>query len=186
MKNKEFEFFVEALKSLPSISTKSAKKIAYFFLEKDEKFYNEFIKRLINLKTKIKFCSYCNNLTEDSILCDICNQDSRDKTKICIVSQIDDLEKIEESQSFSGLYYVLNGEINHKDKSSVKLLELNSLDRMINDFCVEEILIATNMTMNGELTSSYIKKYLEDKNYRLEIFRLALGIPFNASLDYID
>ncbi|MDE7075572.1 MAG: hypothetical protein K2O21_02965, partial [Malacoplasma sp.] len=131
MKPKEFEYFVEALKSLPSISTKSANKIAYFFLENDEKFYNTFLDRLVSLKSNIKFCMNCNNLTSNSLYCEICNSSSRDSKKLCIVSYLEDLEKIEQSNSFSGLYFVLNSEINHKDLSSVKKLNFEKLETMI-------------------------------------------------------
>lgn len=186
MKPKDFEYFVEALKSLPSISTKSANKIAYFFLQKDEKFFNDFISRIISLKENVKFCIHCNNLTIDSLMCDICKQQNRDQNKVCIVSSCEDLEKIESSNSFFGLYYILNAEINHKDLSTSKNIDLNKLEKMINHFHVNEILIATNMTMNGELTSNFIQKSLKSKNYNIDFYRLALGIPMNASIDYID
>ncbi len=186
MKPKEFEYFVEALKSLPSISTKSANKIAYFFLENDEKFYNTFLDRLVSLKSNIKFCMNCNNLTSNSLYCEICNSSSRDSKKLCIVSYLEDLEKIEQSNSFSGLYFVLNSEINHKDLSSVKKLNFEKLETMINKFHTKEILICTNMTINGELTSSYIKNFIKEKKYNIELYRLAMGIPMNASIEYID
>lgn len=186
MKPKEFEYFVEALKSLPSVSTKNANKIAYFFLEKDEIFFNKFIDRLMSLKNNIKFCSYCNNLTNDSLYCEICKSENRDTNKLCIVSTLEDLEKIELSNSFFGLYYVLNCEINHKDLTSSKRINFDKLEKMINYFRVKEILLATNMTINGELTSTYVKNHLKERNYNIEFFRLALGIPLNASIDYID
>lgn len=186
MKPKEFEFLVEALKTLPSVSTKTANKIAYFLLEKDEQYFNEFINRLMSLKTNIKFCTFCNNLTNDSLFCEICKQESRDTKKMCIVSTLEDLEKIEQSQSFSGLYYVLKTEINSKDLTTKKNIDLNKLDNMINHFHINEVLLATNMTINGEITANYIKEHLISKQYNMDIYRLALGIPLNASIDYID
>lgn len=186
MKPKEFEYFVEALKSLPSISTKSANKIAYFFLENDENFYNTFLDRLVSLKSNIKFCLNCNNLTSNSLYCEICNSDSRDTKKLCIVSYLEDLEKIEQSNSFSGLYFVLNSEINHKDLNSAKKINFEKLETMINKFHIKEILICTNMTINGELTSSYLKNFIKEKKYNIELYRLAMGIPMNASIEYID
>lgn len=186
MRPKEFEYFVEALKSLPSISTKNANKIAYFFLENDDSFYNSFLNRLTSLKTTIKFCNNCNNLTTDSIYCDICNTESRDKEKLCIVSYLEDLEKIEQSNSFSGLYYVLNSEINHKDLKTSKKINLEKLESMVLKYHIKEVLICTNMTINGEVTCSYIKNFLKEKKFNVEIFRLALGIPMNASIEYID
>lgn len=186
MKNKELEYFIEALKSLPTISNKSAKKIAYFFLENDEYFYNNFIDRLVKFKTKTKFCNQCNNLTEDSLFCDICKNIDRDRNKLCIVTQIESLEKIEESNSYSGLYYVLKNEINHKNLKSAKQIPLDGIDNIINKNHIREVLLATDMTINGELTANFIKKHLIEKKYNLDIYRLALGIPLNSSIDYID
>lgn len=186
MKPKEFEYFVEALKSLPTISNKNANKIAYFFLESDEIFYSQFLDRLTSLKSNIKFCLNCNNLTSNSLYCDICNIESRDKSKLCIVSYLEDLEKIEQSNSFSGLYFVLNGEVKHKDLKSAKKIDLEKLENMINKFHIREILICTNMTIDGELTSSYIKNFIKEKKYNIDLYRLALGIPMNASIEYID
>lgn len=186
MKHKEFEFLVDALKTLPSISQKSANKIAYFLLEKDEKYINDLIQRILDFKKSTKSCMLCNNLAFNSIYCDICSNNDRDNTKLCIVSHIEDVEKIEKAETFFGTYYVLNYELSLKDKNHNKKIDLLKLENLINKKQVKEILLATNMTVNGELTSSYIVKYLEQKNFDVQIYRLAMGIPFNASLDYID
>lgn len=186
MKPREFEFLVDALKSLPSISTKNADRIAHFILNSDNKFYNDFIERIINARNKIKFCIYCNNLTSDSFTCEICKNDERHNRKLCIVTSVDDLYKIESSNSFFGTYFVLKRELDYKNKKSIDELDLELLEKTINTFNINEILIATNMTTNGELTCSYIKKYLDEKKYNLEFYRLAMGIPFNSSIDYID
>lgn len=186
MKPREFEFLVDALKSLPSISTKNADKIAHFILNSDQEFYNQFIERIVNAKNKIKFCMYCNNLTSNSFTCEICKNTERHNKSLCIVTSVDDLYKIESSNSFFGTYFVLKNELDYKNKKSVELLDLSLLEKTINEFKIKEILIATNMTTNGELTSSYIRKYLFEKKYDLEFYRLAMGIPFNSSIDYID
>lgn len=186
MKPREFEFLIDALKSLPSISTKNADRIAHFILNCDKKFYNDFIERIINARNKIKFCIYCNNLTSDSFTCEICKNDERHNRKLCIVTSVDDLYKIESSNSFFGTYFVLKKELDYKNKKSIDELNLELLEKTINTFNINEILIATNMTTNGELTCSYIKKYLNEKKYNLEFYRLAMGIPFNSSIDYID
>lgn len=186
MKPREFEFLVDALKSLPSISTKNADRIAHFILNSDSDFYNKFIDRIIDARNKIKFCSHCNNLTSNSFTCEICKNVERHNKKLCIVVSVDDLYKIESSNSFFGTYFVLKKELDYKNKKSVNEIDMSLLEKTINFFNVNEILIATNMTTNGELTSSYIKKYLIDKKYNLEFYRLAMGIPFNSSIDYID
>lgn len=186
MKPREFEFLVDALKALPSISSKSADRIAHFLLNSDDDFYNKFIERIITAKNKIKFCIHCNNLTSESFTCEICKNIDRHNRKICIVTSVDDLYKIESSNSFFGTYFVLKNELDYKNKKSIDFLDMSLLEKTINMFKVNEVLIATNMTTNGELTSSYIKNYLQDKKYNLDFYRLAMGIPFNSSIDYID
>lgn len=186
MQIKEFELFIDALCSLPAISKKTASKIAYFLLQKDESYIKEFIKRIIDFKTKIKSCILCNNLTVENLKCDICLQDSRDKSKLCVVSNVEDLSKIEQSNSFFGVYYVLNFELSIKNINSNTKIDLSKLENIINFFNINQILFATNMTSNGELTSNYIKNFLIKKNYEIDFYRLALGIPFNSLIDYID
>lgn len=186
MKPREFEFLVDALKSLPSISSKSADRIAHFILDSDNDFYNEFIKRIIDARNNIKFCMYCNNLTSNSFTCEICKNNDRHNNQLCIVTSVDDLYKIESSNSFFGTYFVLKKELDYKNKKSVSNIDLDLLEKTINYFKIREILIATNMTTNGELTSTYIKNYLIEKKYNIDFYRLAMGIPFNSSIDYID
>lgn len=186
MKIKEFEYLIDALKSLPSISTKSANKIANYLINADKKYFNDFIDRLIEAKTKIQFCQHCNNMVVDSYSCDICKNKARHDGTLCILTTREDLEKVEESNSFSGLYYVLNQEIDYKNKNSINNINIDKIENMINNFNIKEILFATNMTPNGELTAKYIKQVLLSKNLNLDFYRLALGIPLNASIDYID
>lgn len=186
MKPKDFEFLVDALKSLPTISQKNANKIAYFLLSVDNKFFNDFIERILNFKKNIRYCELCNNLVTNNLICDICKSESREQKKLCIVSFHEDFEKIENSNSFHGKYFILNCEINQKDLTTSKNIDLEKLEKIINYFEIDEILIATNMTANGEITGNYIKKFILDKKFNIEIFRLALGIPINSSIDYID
>ena len=183
MKHKEFEYLVEALCSLPSISKKSAKKIAFSLLRKDDKYFDEFIKRLIDFKKNIKFCSICNNIADNSLLCSICNNENRDKNKLCIVSSIESLEKIEESNSFFGIYYVLDeSQIQNKTNHTF----LSKIEYLINYFNTKEILIATDMTRKGHEISNLINKFLYEKKFDISIYRIAIGIPSNAALDYMD
>ncbi len=186
MKPKEFEYLVDALKSLPSISLKSANKIAYYLLKSDEKYYNDFISRIIDAKTNIKQCMFCNNLVSNSYSCDICRNIERRNRHMCIVTTVDDLYKIESSESFYGIYYVLENELDYKNKESLNNINFEKLMNTINKFNINEILLATNLTPNGELTASYIRKYLVEQNLNIEFYRLATGIPLNSSIDYID
>lgn len=186
MKPKEFEYLVDALKALPSISTKNADKIAHYILNMDEQFYQTFINRILDAKANIKLCMYCNNLTSNSYICEICKNTDRRNKQLCIVTNVDDIYKIEKSESFFGTYFVIQNELDYKNKDSVKKIDVTKLEETINKFNINEILLATNMTPNGELTATYIKNYLLSKKLNIEFYRLAMGIPMNASLDYID
>ena len=186
MKPKEFEYLIDALKILPSVSSKSADKIAHCILNMDDEVYSAFIKRIVDARINIKLCIYCNNITSNSLSCEICSNIDRQNKTLCIVTTVDDLYKIEKANSFFGTYYVLQNEVNYKNKESIKKIDLTKLEQTINKFGINEILIATNMTVNGELTCNYVKQYLSEKQLKLDFYRLGLGIPFNASIDYID
>lgn len=186
MKPNEFEFLIDAFSSLPGISKKTAEKISYFILQKDQDYFNKFINRLIESRMKIKFCANCNNLTNDAFKCEICLNTERHDKSLCVVTTVEDLYKIEQSDSFYGLYYVLQNEVNYKKPETANLIDMNKFEKMINDFQINKIIFATNMTINGELTANYLKNYLKDKKYNIEYYRPAIGMPANASIDYMD
>ncbi|MDE5552948.1 MAG: recombination protein RecR [Malacoplasma sp.] len=186
MKPNQFEILVDAFMSLPGISKKSAERISYFILQKDQEFFTKFIDRIIESRLKIKFCATCNNLTDDSFRCEIClNQDRHDKS-LCVVTTVEDLYKVEQSESFYGLYYVLQSEINYKKPETASLIDIDKFENMVNNFQINKIIFATNMTINGELTANYLKNYLKEKKYNIEFYRPAIGMPANASIDYMD
>lgn len=185
MKPSEFEYLVDAIKSLPSIGDKNAQKIAYFLLNQDQKFVDDFIDRINNARNAIHFCKQCGNFAIDE-LCNICSNKQRDNTKLCIVNNIDELTKIEATGCFDGIYFVLNDEIDirHKKKLGSKLI-----NQLVN-YCTlkefKEILICTNNTNNGLATNIYLDKLLKNILHEPKIYKLAIGLPVNSSLDYID
>lgn len=187
MRTKEFELLVDVLKTLPSISTKIAERIAYFLINSDEVFFNRFIEILIDSKMKIKLCKYCKNFTSDELVCNICSNNERKNNKLCIVSSIEDLYKIENINIFFGTYYVLHGEINYKKKETIQDIKCDEIYYLINEFNINEILMATNMTINGDITATYLKKLIGEKFLnKITIYRLAMGLPINSSIDYAD
>jgi recombination protein RecR len=105
--NKNFLYLIDALKSLPGVTTKQAKNIAYFLINKDEFFIETFINRIRELKLHVNYCTQCNNLVEDQMLCPICEDTHRDTSQLCIVNSSDDLNKIEATESYRGLYFTL-------------------------------------------------------------------------------
>jgi recombination protein RecR len=183
--NRDFDFLLDALKSLPGIGNKQAKNIAYFLINKDEKFISDLVERIKNIKNNLYFCEECNNISIDK-RCKICNNPLRNDKKICIVNTTEDLNKIEETKSFDGLYYVLNNEIDAKKNTSLNSKIINKLVVMINKYKFKEIIIATNWTINGEATAAFIKKMLNEILPTASIYRLAIGLPINSALDYAD
>jgi recombination protein RecR len=143
MKPINFEYLVDALKSLPSIGNKQAERIAYFLILKDEKYIADFIQRINNAHQKIHFCKQCNNFSEGE-LCDICLNKSRQQNKLCVVSSIEDLQKIEDTGSYLGLYYVLQGEINVKTKTNIDQNSIKKFMGLLQSHNFDEIILATN------------------------------------------
>lgn len=185
MRPKEFELLIDAIKSLPSIGTKAAERIAYFLVHQDSEYINEFINRINTAKLNIKFCKQCGNFSLDD-LCAICSNANRDNQKLCIVNSIDELNKIEQTGSFDGIYFVLNDEINLKTKKNIDSLVVKKLI----DYCAKkqfkEVLIATNFTINGEATNIYLNRLIKDILPHVETYKLAIGLPVNSALDYAD
>ncbi|WP_027119796.1 recombination mediator RecR [[Mycoplasma] testudinis] len=179
----EFEYLVDAIRVLPGIGTKSARKIAFFLIKKDHRFIKEFIERLNHARSSILACINCGNWSKDNI-CEICNSSNREKDKLCIVATVDDLMTIESCQGFNGVYHVLNGELSKAKNINPEHLNLDTLIPRIKREKIKEVLIATNFTIEGELTANYIKILLKDSD--VSIFRIAFGLPVNSQIDYAD
>ncbi len=179
----ELEYLIDSLKSLPGVGYKTATKWAYFLINKDTRYINEFTHRIINAKNSIRYCNNCNNFSKTSI-CSICSNNYRNHRQICIVSYIEDLQRIEESGVYNGIYYVLHNEANPR--------KLNEIISIINKFKnkldehreIDEIIIATNFTLAGQFTANKLCENLNNFNGR--IYRIGLGLPINSALDYAD
>ena len=182
--NIEFDYLIDALKSLPGVGKKQAERIAHFFIKKDDQYVKEFIDRIIRVKQKIKICKNCNNYCFGEI-CDICSNQDRDQTKLCIVASQEDLEKIESTNSYTGKYYILNGELDIKNNIALNQQIVQKLMDLLKRWPIKEVVIATNWTINGEATAAFIKKIVSNVS-NAEVFRIALGLPINSALDYAD
>ena len=179
---KPIDRLIESLAKLPSVGRKSAERMAYSLLEKSDEDIQEFSDALLNLKKSIKKCPKC-GLLIDSDNCPICDDPNRDKTKILVVSHYKDALAIENSDSYNGLYHILNGEISLNKGITVDNLNISSLEERVNDG-VEEVIIATNPTIDGETTALYISKILNGS--KANVTRLAYGLPMGGNLDYAD
>lgn len=182
-KPKSLEKLEEALAKLPGVGKKSAERMAYAMLDfsnEDLELISESIK---DLKAKMHFCPVCGMITEEE-KCEICNDKSRDESLLMIVSYPKDVFTIERSGTFNGRYHVLNGEITLSKGMSVDHLNLPSLYKRLEENKINEVILATNPTVDGETTAIYLNKILEP--YHLNITRLAYGLQMGANLDYVD
>jgi recombination protein RecR len=143
MKPIAFEYLIDTLKSLPGIGNKQAERIAYFLIKKDSYYINKLISSINDAHEKIKFCKQCNNFSVNE-LCDICSNPSRNNNQLCIVSTIEDLMKIETTNTYTGLYYVLNGEIDVKTKTNIEQEVIKRLMNLIKNHNFKDVIIATN------------------------------------------
>lgn len=176
---------MDALASLPSIGRKSARKLAFYMLDQDQKYIHDFTNRILNAKKNIKKCLACNNISQ-TLICSICSNKNRDHSSLCVIASIEDLDKIESSGTYNGLYFVLNGELANK-KNNSEIVEVNIMElknRIKEDSKIQNIIIATNFSYSGEYTANYILNVLNQFN--INIFRIGFGLPLNSSLDYAD
>jgi|YelNatPaOPRAMG01_1025707.scaffolds.fasta_scaffold120433_2 recombination protein RecR len=175
------EKLIEKLEKLPGIGPKSAERIVYYLIsEKDENVIS-LGQTIISLKNQVKLCKRCFNFAEKE-LCNICLDDKRENI-ICIVEEVKDLISIEKT-NFKGRYHVLWGRISLLDNVKPEQLKVKQLIERIKNEKVEEIIIATNPTVEGENTATYISEIL--KNTGIKISRLAIGVPIGSELEYID
>lgn len=181
---KPLEELIESFKSLPSIGRKSAERLAmHVYSEMSSEQINVFSKNLVEVKTKLHQCSICHNLTEDTV-CPICSDESRDNSVILVVETIRDLFAIENTGEFKGVYHVLGGSINFKNGQGIDDLNIKSLLERVDKIKIEEIILGTNATLEGETTARYLKSILEDR--KIKVTRLAHGLPVGGDLTYAD
>ena len=175
---------IEDFSMLPSVGKKTAERYALFIYTKmlEEDVIN-FSKDLLEVKQNIKICKNCGNISEEEI-CSICSDSSRNQKQILVVETIKDLFVIENVNQFNGVYHVLNGAISFSKGIGVNDLNINSLLEKVKNDEVEEIILATNATLEGETTARYIKELLND--YELKVTRIAHGLPVGGEMSYAD
>ena len=175
---------IEDFSMLPSVGKKTAERYALFIYTKmlEEDVLN-FSKDLVDVKQNIKICECCGNISEDNI-CTICSDETRNHKQILVVETIKDLFVIENVNQFNGVYHVLNGAISFSKGISVNDLNINSLLEKVKSGEVEEIILATNATLEGETTARYIKELLND--YDVKVTRIAHGLPVGGEMSYAD
>lgn len=174
---------VDSFSKLPGVGHKSAEKMAYSVLEMQEEDVEMFSDALKELKRNVHHCPICGNYTEDDV-CEICQDENRDKTKIIVVSYPKDVASFERLGIYNGRYHVLGGVLSAVNGVGINDLNIVDLEKRIKDDGVQEIIIATNPTTEGETTALYLAKILENKN--VNVTRLAYGLPMGGHLEYAD
>lgn len=176
------EKLINHFASLPGIGRKSASRLAYFVLGMNEENVKSFAASLLNVKKAINLCSSCQSFCECE-KCDICSDSTRDMSIICVVEDAKAIDSIENLHEYKGLYHVLHGVISPIDGIGPEQLKLKELLSRIDDN-LQEVIVATNPSVEGEATALYIGRIL--KPFGIKVTRLAYGLPVGATLEYAD
>ena len=174
---------IEQFERLPGIGRKSAQRLAFYVLNLPREKAEEFSKIILEAHEKIHRCPICQNLT-DQELCPVCQAEDRDRTTICVVENAQDVMAFERTREYHGLYHVLHGLISPMDGVGPEQLYIKELLARIQAGGVEEVIMATNPTVEGEATAMYIARLL--KPLGVKVSRLAYGIPVGGNLEYAD
>lgn len=174
---------IECFKHLPGIGEKTAERLSLSLLQMDSDVIELFSTSLKNIKLKIRKCDICHNLCEDNI-CEICKDKNRNKDILCVVEEPKNVILFEKLNIFSGYYHVLDGLISPMDGINPEDINIFSLIDRVKKDGVKEIILALKPSIEGETTSLYISKMLEDTN--VKITKIAYGIPMGAEIDYVD
>jgi recombination protein RecR len=176
---------VDALKHLPGIGPRSAQRIAFHLLQHDRDAAVRLGESLLAAAQTIRHCERCNTLTELTI-CDTCSSPKRDAHLLCVVESPSDQLMIEQSLSYSGLYFVLLGRLSPLDGIGPREIQMERLLARAIDGVVKEVVVATSFTPEGDATAHYVGQLLKERDPDIKVTRLARGVPAGAELEYTD
>ncbi|MGH9572966.1 MAG: recombination mediator RecR [Candidatus Acidiferrales bacterium] len=174
---------IDELKRLPGIGQKTAQRLAFFLLRSDRDQALALSDAIREAKERIRECSVCNNIT-DTDPCFFCTSPSRNKSLICVVEEATNIQAVEKTRQFSGMYHVLGGSLSPLQGIGPDQLHIKSLIERLKGGTTEEIIIATNPTAEGEATAVYLSKLIKPLGVR--VTRIAMGIPVGSDLEYAD
>lgn len=175
---------INELSKLPGIGGKTAQRLAFHILALEESEVTSLANSIVNAKRSLHYCSVCGNLT-DTDPCEICSDESRDRTKVCVVETPQDVIAMERIREFKGLYHVLHGAISPVEGIGPNEINLKSLiTRLQQHDEIDEIIVATNPNIEGEATAMYIARLLKPSG--IKVTRIAHGIPVGGDLEYAD
>jgi len=174
---------VEALRCLPGVGPKSAQRMTFYLLERNREGARRLANALIDAMDNVGHCAACRTLSENEV-CTLCANQARDHTQLCIVEMPADVQAVEQSTSYKGLYFVLMGHLSPLDGIGPEDIGLDRLAERLNAGVVKEVILATNPTVEGEATAHYIAEMVHQLG--LKVTRIAYGVPFGGELEYLD
>ncbi len=177
------EELVEALRCLPGVGPKSAQRMAYHLLQRDQKGARRLAQALAQAVDVLRHCSRCNAFSENEV-CERCASPRRDASLLCVVEMPADLNMMEQTHAFNGMYYVLMGHLSPLDGIGPKELHLERLLARAGDGSVREVILATNFTNEGEATAHYLGEMLRARG--MKVSRIARGLPVGGELEHTD
>ena len=181
--SKGLDRLVEALRVLPGVGPRSAQRMAYHLLQRDRPGADQLARALVDALARVRHCAMCNSYTEDDV-CNLCRSPRRDRSLLCVVETPADLAVLEQTSAYSGMYFVLMGRLSPLDGVGPKDIGLERLLARACDGEVEEVVLATNFTNEGEATAHYIAEMLRAREVRVS--RIARGVPLGGELEYVD
>jgi recombination protein RecR len=174
---------IDELGRLPGVGPKSAQRIAFYLLQTDDDQAQKLAQVLLEVKERVRFCEICGNVTEEA-QCNICRDARRNRTAICVVEESKDVQAIERTREFRGLYHVLGGAISPIEGIGPDQLRIKELMSRLGNTEIQEVIIATDPNLEGEATATYLTRMLSPLG--IKISRLASGLPVGGDLEYAD
>ncbi len=177
------EQLIEALRCLPGVGPKSALRMAYHLMQRDRKGAGKLAHAMQHALDTIGHCQLCNNFSEHSV-CTLCNAEKREPSMLCVVEMPTDLMMLEQTQSYAGMYFVLMGRLSPIDGIGPKEIHLDKLLKRVQDGVIQEVILATNYTSEGEATAHYISEMVKARG--IAVSRIARGLPMGGEIEYVD
>lgn len=177
------ELLKQALRRLPGVGPKSSQRMALHLLERDRDGAKQIVEALENALEKVGHCSRCNNLSEQKV-CEICDSPRRDHSMLCVVESPADLISLEQASVYNGTYFVLMGHLSPLDGIGPEELGISRLETVMDEGELKEIVLATNLTVEGEATAHFISELANQRGIRTT--RIAYGVPVGGELEYVD
>jgi len=183
---KAVQNLIDEFSKLPGIGPKTAARLVFYLLKKPKSDIEAFGQAVLRLNQNLKYCKECFSITEDEI-CSICSDSGRKGEILAVVEEPLDIVAVEKSRGYGGLYHVLGGAISPIDGIGPEDLRIKELlDRLKNNPKIKEVILATNPSLEGEATATYIRSKIDDSGGEIEVTRIARGLPVGGDLEYAD